>query len=166
MDRSGARGALPALLLAFTAWLGAPACSGVRPSLTPLPGAPVDTLRVGAATLVTVLRGVLESEGLQVRTTSPAEGYLESAWYDLDRERPGGAATSAPHWVIRLRFFADPVSEHETVLVSEAVYRQTSDPSVPVREREMLALAGHPGHELLARVLSTVRVLFGRGSGA
>jgi hypothetical protein len=137
----------------------AAACGSVRPYVRPLPGAPTDTLPVEASQLINLLGGVLVGEGLRLRVVSPEEGYLETEWYDLEQQRPVSERTRTPHTVIRFRFFADPLSEEETVLISEGVYRLTLDPSVPEREREVLVTGDHPGQEMLERIWSTVRLL-------
>jgi len=137
----------------------ASACGSVRPHLRPLPGAPTDTVQVEASRLITMLGAALLSEGVRLRVSSPEEGYLETHWYDVARRRPVSERTRTPHDVVRFRFFADPLSEEETVLVSEGVYRLTLDPSVPVREREVLVAGDHPGREMLERIWAMVQML-------
>jgi hypothetical protein len=145
--------------------LVAAACGSVRPYVRPLPGAPTDTLQVEAAQLITVVHAVLLGEGLQIRVNSPEEGYLETEWYDLGRRQSGGERTRRPHDVVRFRFFADPLSDEEAVLVSEVVYRISLDPSVPVRQREVLVTADHPAYEMLERIWSTVQMVEGTTGG-
>lgn len=137
---------------------GAAACrGGVRPYLTPLPNALVDTVAATPDAVVRELATAALGEGLRIRLSSPTEGYLETDWYDVVSQTPGGEYSGDPHRVVRLRFFADPTAENETRLVSEAVYRRTLDPSLDARTNEVMVPPGHGGDELLRRILATVR---------
>jgi hypothetical protein len=146
------------LALAATA---ACSSSSVRPFLRPLPDALVDTLRVDPAVLTQDLAGLVAAEGFAIRWNSPPEGYLETEWFDVVERRPAGGGSVDPTRVVRLRFFADPVRQGETVLVSEAVMRRTSDPSMSDRESESMVPPGHQGDVILRRVLDSVRARYG-----
>ena len=151
-------GAGAALAVAVAA---ACASGGVRPFFPPLPGALVDTLVADPADVITEVTVLVAAEGLAIRWNSPAEGYLETEWYDVVARRPGGENSLQPENVIKLRFFSDPVRQGETRLVSEAVTRLTVDPSMPSRESEIIVPPGHPGEQILRRVIAGVRSRFG-----
>jgi hypothetical protein len=110
--------------------------------------------------VITEIAGLVTVEGLAIRWNSPIEGYLETEWYDVVARRSGSENTLDPERVVRLRFFADPVRQGETELVSEAVLRHMVDPSLPPRELEVMVPPGHGGDQILRRVLDAVRVRF------
>jgi hypothetical protein len=110
--------------------------------------------------VITEIAGLVTVEGLAIRWNSPIEGYLETEWYDVVARRSGSENTLDPERVVRLRFFADPVRQGETELVSEAVLRHMVDPSLPPRELEVMVPPGHSGDQILRRVLDAVRVRF------
>ncbi len=151
-------GAGAALAVAVAA---ACASGGVRPFFPPLPGALLDTVIGDPADVITEVAVLVAAEGLAIRWNSPAEGYLETEWYDVVARRPGGENSLQPENVIKLRFFSDPVRQGETRLASEAVTRLTVDPSMPSRESEVIVPPGHPGEQILRRVIAGVRSRFG-----
>lgn len=136
-------------------WLVAQACgaANIRPFFTHLPDAVIDTVRADADAVIRQLAQQSAAQGLRVARASPEEGYLETDWYDIEARRPGGRYTFHPTRVIRLRFYADPAGAGDTQLASEVVYRRTIDPSLPVRETEVMAPPEHPGTALLMRIL-------------
>jgi hypothetical protein len=134
---------------------------GLRPYLTPLPDAVIDTLDVLPADVIREIATLVTAEGLVIRISSPEEGYLETDWYDLGAAAPGGTPFTDPRRSTLLRFFANPEGDEETRLAAEAVVRRTLDPSVPSREGEMMAPPGHPGNEMLRRVLAALDSRFG-----
>lgn len=151
--------AIPAFIASLTA------CGAVnqRPYLEPLPGAALDTAHAVQMELIPEIGALVTAEGLDIRLSAPREGYLETGWYDTETARPVGRRTSDPHRVVRLRFFTTPIGEELTEIRSEAVIRRTLDPSLPERENEMLAPPGHPGDELLRRILTAIEERFGEG---
>ncbi len=130
------------------------ACGGanVRPTFGPLPDAAVDTVRAAPATLIGRLEGLVTAQGLRIARASAAEGYLETGWYDVAAARPGGRYTLHPTRIIRLRFFVDDAGGGNARLVSEAVYRITVDPSLPVRDAEVIVPPDHPGAAILRAI--------------
>jgi hypothetical protein len=110
--------------------------------------------------VITAVAGLVTSEGLTIRWNSPVEGYLETEWYDVVARRSGGENSLDPERVVRLRFFADPLRQGETELVSEVVLRRTVDPSLPSRESETMAPPGHAGDQILRRIIDAVRARF------
>jgi hypothetical protein len=129
---------------------------GARPYFTPLPDAVVDTVPAEAAIVIGRLQTLVVGEGLAVRTSSPAEGYLETEWYDVDRRGPVGGSLD-PRRIVRLRFFADMTGANSTVLSSEAVTLRAIDPSIPERQNEAMVPPGHPGNQILERILIALR---------
>ncbi len=149
--------------VAYALLLGAGACTAtaVRPYITPFPLAPVDTLQADAAEVIRELTGLVTAEGLQIRTVSPEEGYLETGWYDVVLRTAARSYGADSERYVRLRFFADPTGQALTQLVSEAVVRRTLDPSVPERQAEMLAPPGHQGDQMLTRMRDALRTRYG-----
>ena len=132
------------------------ACGAVneRPYLTPLPNANVDSVHALPSAVITEIETLLVAQGMEIRLSTPTEGYLETKWYDIGTGHAGG---------VRFRFFASPVGEELTELTSEAVIRNTHDPSLPERENERMVSEDHPGHELLSQLLAALEEHFGTG---
>lgn len=150
-------------------WLGSSvlaavvlACTAVstRPHLGPLPGAVVDTLRGGPASVIDALAAEVTAGGLTVRAASRAEGYLETAWFDPQTRASVGREHAHIGRVFRLRAYADSIPPIRSQLVLEAVYRRTADPSAVGREEEIVAPPGHPGDSLAQHVLENLRKRF------
>jgi hypothetical protein len=129
---------------------------GARPYLTALPDAIVDTVPAEPAAVISELQTLVMGEGLAVRVSSPAEGFLETEWYDVDRRGPVGGGLD-PQRIVRIRFFADAVSRFTSLLASEAVTLRAIDPSIPDRQNEMMVPPGHPGGQILERILLALR---------
>jgi hypothetical protein len=144
------------LLPVLAAWW---ACGsiGARPYLVPLPEARIDTLPAEPDAIISAAQAFVVGEGLTIRVSSPAEGYLETDWYDTVTQSPGGGSSLDPRRAVRLRFFADRLGDDQTRLASEAIMRRFVDPSLPERQNEIMAPPGHAGAELLTRVLSALR---------
>jgi len=146
---------------AFVSALALSCAGGLRPYLTPLPDAVVDTLPALPVDVIREIATLVTAEGLVIRISSPEEGYLETDWYDVGAAVPGDTPFTDPRRSTLLRFFADPEADEETRLSAEAVVRRTLDPSVPSRQGEMMAPPGHPGNEILRRVLAALDSRFG-----
>ncbi|MDH3369269.1 MAG: hypothetical protein OEO17_15620, partial [Gemmatimonadota bacterium] len=121
----------------------------------------VDTLAALPVDVIREIATLVTAEGLVIRISSPEEGYLETEWYDVGTAVPGDTPFTDPRRSTLLRFFADPEADEETRLSAEAVVRRTLDPSVPSRQGEMMAPPGHPGNEMLRRVLAALDSRFG-----
>jgi hypothetical protein len=150
--------------LAQLVGIGGLACTAVstRPHFGPLPGAVVDTLGAGPGAVIGALASALETHGLRVRAVSPAEGYLETAWFDPTSQRSVGGEHRHVGRVFRMRAYADSVPPGRSELVIETVFRRTADPSAPGREEEIVAPPGHPGDSLTQLVLDSLRKRFPR----
>lgn len=142
------------LLVTFALACGA---SNVRPRLRPLAGAVVDTLNLDAAAVIELVDSVITSAGIEIEVVSPAEGYLETKWFDTLTEMPVDTGNDSDA-VVRMRFWADPVRAGvQAQLISEVVYNDRVDPSQPERELETLAPPGHPGHALLQEIVEQIK---------
>ncbi len=130
---------------------------GARPYLVPLADARIDSVTAEPDVIIATLQTLAVGEGLTIRVSSPAEGYLETDWYDTIMQAPGGGSGLDPRRAVRLRFFADRLGDESTRLASEAVMRRVVDPSLEERQNEIMAPPGHPGAELLVRILSAMR---------
>lgn len=128
----------------------------VRPNTRPFPGAPADTVKGEPDSLIQRLVAEIASRGWKVRRQSAAEGFLETEWHDLRTARPSGDSHRASDRVIKLRAWADVLPPDESVIVLEAVYRRSTDPSQPSRELEVLAAPSHPADSLVRELLRTL----------
>ncbi|MBI4499875.1 MAG: hypothetical protein HY700_01820 [Gemmatimonadetes bacterium] len=127
-----------------------------RPNIRPFPLASVDTVVGDPAAVLEAARDAVTALGIQMRAASPAEGYLETRWFDLVTHRSHRSNTS-PERLVRMRVWTDLVTPSETQLVVETVYRSTIDPSVPDREVELVASPGSPGDSLTQAVRSEAK---------
>jgi len=134
----------------------------VRPSYEPFPNARVDTINALPADVIQEVQSRILSENMRANWVSPAEGYLETQWFNVVTQQSGVTDIQNPDRVIRLRFFADPLEGGKTKLTSEAVYQRTTDPSVQPRDREMIVPPGHAGDRLLIQVMDGVKQRFGK----
>ncbi len=144
-----------AVLLGLAITAGACTAISVRPHYVPLPGAVVDTLIGQAPTLVEHLAQMVRDDSILIQRVSPAEGFLETRWHDF----VGGGGRMVRG---RLRFYVDPVGTIRTEVRGEAVYLKSLDPSVPEREREVMAATGHPARTKLDAIMVALRERFGR----
>jgi hypothetical protein len=109
--------------------------------------------------VIDTLARIVRADGLAVTLADPAEGYLESGWFDLGTKRPAGARARDLDRVVKLRFFADPTAGH-TRLAAECVRRIAWDPSEPERSLERMVPDSTPGRALLDSVLVRVKTAF------
>jgi len=147
----------------LSAALVAAACTavGARPFFPPLPDALGDTLRAEPDRVISAITALVVGEGLTVHVSSPAEGYLETDWYDVVARRTTSGTNLDPRREVRLRFFADLVDQGLTQVKAEAVMRRVVDPSVTSRENEIMAPPGSPGDELLRRIFAALELEIG-----
>lgn len=134
---------------------------GARPYITPLPDAVLDTISAEPSAVIGQIQTMAIGEGLAIRVSSPVEGYLETEWFDVDRQGPVGGSID-PRRIVRFRFFADEMGTMGTVLYSEAVTLRSIDPSAPERQNEVMVRPGHPGDQILQRILIGLRSWAGR----
>lgn len=145
------------ILLSLTALSGA-ACGagGVRPRFEPFPDALSDTAAASPDSAILAAAAALEDEGIELRHVRPHEGYLETRWLNVTEGGRGSPESVATDDMVRIRFWADAVSERRTLVVGEAVMPRVVDPSLPPRERETLLPDDHSGFVLLQRVFHAV----------
>jgi len=101
----------------------------------------------------------VQAAGLSIAVADPAEGYLESSWYDLARKATVSGRARDLDQVVRLRFFADPTAGR-TRLVAECVRRIAFDPSEPERDLERMAPDSSPGRVLLDSIIGRLKVAY------
>lgn len=148
--------------LAVVAVLGAACGAGsIRPSYAPFEGARVDTVNAGPTAVIQEIVARVNEERMSPQFSSPAEGYMETQWYDVIDQKSGAFDRSQPDRYILLRFWADSIGEGKSRVTSEAVYKTRSDPSVPPRDQESLVPPGHAGARLLEAVMTGVKQRFG-----
>ncbi|HEX9728504.1 MAG TPA: hypothetical protein VGA37_08375 [Gemmatimonadales bacterium] len=139
------------------------ACAtGIRPAYSPLVNARVDTVNAEPPAIIQELATLIAAEAMYLQWQSPVEGFLETQWFNLVTRESGVTSRSDPDRVILLRFWADPIGEGRSAVISEAVIKRTTDPSVLPRDQEMMAPPGHGGQRTLDRVLNGLRERFGR----
>jgi len=133
------------------------ATGGVRPRYGALPDAVVITQVIRAPTLVIGdVESAVRRAGLPVARFAPAEGFLETGWFDVTTRAAARPPYSHLDQTIRLRFFADP-DQGKTRLVAEAVRIVAWDPSLPERDLERMLPVAHPGRLLLDSLLLEFR---------
>lgn len=142
--------------------VGVQACTAItlRPTYRPLPLASFDTLTAKPPDVVTVAAEEIARLGLTVRVGAPAEGYLETRWFDL-RSRVSRPGVTNPDRTVRLRVWADLVTLLQTEVVVEATQRRSLDPSVPEREDEIVAPPGTPADSLGQALREAIKRRFG-----
>jgi hypothetical protein len=109
----------------------------------------------------------IAAESLRVVTASQRDAYVETAWYDTRTHRsfPGDREVPDLANTIKLRAWADPWVPGTTRLTVEAVYRPAYDPSLPPRDREVVAPPNHAGHTLARRLIEAMGKRFGEVEG-
>ena len=106
------------------------------------------------------IRKSCDDAGLVLEWMSPAEGYVETQWFNVTTH----ASALAPDigdldHSVKIRFFADPTAG-KTRLAAEVVTTYAVDPSRPQREMERMAPEGHPGREVLTQILNRLKQRF------
>ena len=155
--RTRSRAALIATAIGLA---GCASLGGVRPYYGPVPGSV--TLLFATSPDLTTRAAAEEAQhaGLAVQWISPAEGYVETQWFNVTTRvsRTSPDLGDLDHSV-KFRFFADPTAG-KTRLVAEAVTSYAVDPSRPQRELERMAPEGHPGREVLTQILDRLKRRF------
>jgi hypothetical protein len=141
------------------------ACTPVttRPGFMPYPQALVSIVDAPAPRLVPEMVGWLSSQGLQVQWSSPEDGYVETAWYNVrTRTSVFGDAEPADFLnTVKIRCWADPNVPGKSQLTVEAVYRPTLDPSRPERDLEVIAPQGSEGSRIASQLAEAMKKRFG-----
>jgi hypothetical protein len=140
------------------------ACTPVtrRPDFQPFPQAPSLVLVARPPQVIAYLATLVQAESMRVRRLSPADGYLETEWYDTRTRRSyHGVQVSDLARTIKLRGWADPYVPGETVLTIELAYRPRYDPSRTDRDLEQPLAKGQDGAALAEELLGKLKERFG-----
>ena len=171
-DRSGGRAVWRLVLRTLSVRLPvrltalfAVACTPVttRPGFMPYPQAQVSIIDAPARRLVPEMVGWLSSQGLQVQWSSPEDGYVETAWYNV-RTRTSTFGDAEPADLlntVKIRCWADPNVPGKSQLTVEAVYRPMLDPSRPERDLEVIAPQGSEGDRIASQLAEAMKKRFG-----
>lgn len=155
--------ARPFALAAVVAAAAACATGGNRPRYGALPEAVIVAQIIRAPTLVIGdVEAAVRRAGLTVARYAPAEGFLETRWFDITTRAVTRSPYSHLNQIVRLRFFADP-DQGKTRLVAEAVQMIAWDPSLPERDLERMVPATHPARLFLDSLIAPFRPDTARG---
>jgi hypothetical protein len=144
---------------AFSIAVAAIGCGAgaVRPRFEPFPQAISDTLGGSADSITLQIGELLIAEGLGLQHLRPREGYVVTKWFDVSTKRTTSSMSVNTGSAVRLRFWTDPATASECLVVGEAARRRVLDPSLPERETEEPVPAGHPAIDIVRRILATLR---------
>ena len=151
----------------FSALLGALtaascASGGLRPVFQPLPNAATTEVSATAAQVIPAVQNeLLKEQGLQMQWVSPADGYLETQWYNVQTRSSANLSTGALDQQVLFRFWVDPVAEGRSKVTGEAVWLRGWDPSREQREQESMVPDAHPGGQILTRIMDMLRQEYG-----
>ena len=123
-----------------------------RPAMTPVPAASVTEWELFVPEATRALALALDADSIPVSRTEPADGWLETPWFDArtltpTTRRPLGEET------VRLRAWIDPSQPNHSAITVEIVYRPVADPSREGRALERQVNAAHPVAQRVAAVL-------------
>lgn len=153
-----------ALRLPLSALLVLLACTPVttRPAFFPSPRAPAAIVHATAAEVVPEAVGWLESQGLRPEQASPADGYVETEWFNVrTRQSTRGSDPRDLLHTIKIRCWADPYVPGKSQLTVEAVYRPLLDPSRPERDLEVIVPEDAEGSRLAQQLIDAMKEKFG-----
>jgi hypothetical protein len=141
------------------------ACTPItsRPAFLPYPQALVAIVDASAPRIVPEAMGWLASQGLRVEWSSPQDGYVETAWFNV-RTRNSTTGQGDPGDLldtVKLRCWVDPNAPGKSQLTVEAVYRPMLDPSRPERDLEVMVPEGSDGHRIAAQLIEAMKQKFG-----
>jgi hypothetical protein len=142
------------------------ACSPVttRPAFFPFPQAPAVVIDASPARVVPEASGWLVGQGLKIEWSSPEDGYVETAWYNL-RTRAATFGEADPGDLldtVKIRCWMDPNVPGKSQLTVEAVYRPVLDPSRPERDLEVIVPQGTDGDRLTRQLIDAMKQRFGQ----
>lgn len=119
-------------------------------------------MNAGPAAVIQEIVARVSAEQMRPQFSSPAEGYMETQWFDVVSRQSGVINRAQPERYVLLRFWADSIGEGKSRVTSEAVYKRTTDPSVMPRDQEMLVPPGSQGDRLLKAVMAGAKERFGK----
>lgn len=138
------------------------ASGGLRPVFQPLPNAATTEVSATAAQVIPAVQNeLLKEQGLQMQWVSPADGYIETQWYNVQTRSSANLSTGALDQQVLFRFWVDPVAEGRSKVTGEAVWLRGWDPSREQREQESMVPDAHPGGQILIRVMDMLRQEYG-----
>jgi hypothetical protein len=132
---------------------------GLRPRFGPVPGSIGFELEAQPEAVIASAASEVLAAGLKLEVADPAEGYLETAWYDLRTRAPVPATVRDLGQVVKLRFFADPFAG-KTRVAAECVRRIADDPSEPERDLERMVPDSTPGRVLLDSIVGRLKAAY------
>ena len=132
---------------------------GLRPRFGPVPGSIGFELETQPEAVIATAASEVQAAGLRVDVVDPAEGYLETAWYDLGTRAPVPATARNLDRLVKLRFFADPLAG-KTRVAAECVQRIADDPSEPERDLERMVPDSTPGRVLLDSIIARLKAAY------
>lgn len=134
-----------------------------RPPFLPSPQAVVVVVDAPPPRVVPEAVGWLTNQGLRVEWSSPRDGYVETAWYNL-RTRASTFGETDPGdllTTVKIRCWADPYTPGKSQITVEAVYRPMLDPSRPERDLEVVVPQGSEGYRIAAQLTEAMKQRFG-----
>ena len=150
------RHSIVAFAIVFLIVCEACGAGGVRPTFHPFPEAITDTVAGEPQTIVEHLSELLQDEGIELRWVRVREGYIETKWFDPVTGKTGGGRSLNTDGIVRMRFWADIVAEHQSTVIGEVVHRRIIDPSLPTRDTEAHVSPEHPGYAIIQRILESL----------
>ena len=142
------------------------ACTPIttRPPFLPSPQALATVLDVQPPEVVPEAVGWLTNQGLRVEWSSPRDGYIETAWYNLrtHASTPGETDPGDLLNTIKIRCWADPNAPGKSQLTVEVVYRPVLDPSRQERDLEVVVPTGSEGYRIAEQLGEAMKQKFGQ----
>ncbi|HET7789823.1 MAG TPA: hypothetical protein VFK78_03425 [Gemmatimonadales bacterium] len=134
-----------------------------RPAFLPYPEALTAIVNAPPARAIAEATGFFAGEGVQVSFVNPADGFLETTWYDTrtHRSAPGNAESADLSSTVKIRCWADPDVPGKARFTVEPVYRPALDPSRPERDLEVMVPIGSDGYRIAQRLLAELAQKFG-----
>ena len=144
--------------------LAGAACTPVttRPPFLPSPQAAVVVVDAPPARVVPEAVGWLSNQGLRVEWSSPRDGYVETAWYNLRTHTATLGETDPGDLLntVKIRCWADPNVPGKSQVTVEAVYRPLLDPSRPERDLEIVVPKGSEGDRIAQQLMDALKQKF------
>lgn len=124
-----------------------------RPAFGPLPGAADAVVDLDIPSATRLLAEALRADSIPVSRVEPADGYLETDWFDA---RTGGRATGRVlgDSVVRVRGWVNAYGKERGSVRLETAVRPMANPSLPARELDRQATPDNPAAVRVAKVLA------------
>lgn len=131
-----------------------------RPPFQPFPATQPIEVELEMAEATDTLARRLAADSIPVGRVVPADGYLETPWFDAASGTPTSRRPVGPE-VVRVRGWVTPSKAYHSEVQVEAVYRPVADPSLDERELERVVSDSHPATLRVRRVLQGILRQFG-----